>query len=407
VVSTLSPEWQLIPREADLSRVYDPLSKWHRLALVERYNTPDSWTITGPPETMSVFAPGSGCILDRNGEQVTSGKVINIARSASRVDNRIRQTMTVTFASDLAPIGRRIIFPSPSTNLTTTVSQFPAAYDLRTGPIETVALGYIRSHLGDLAQVDRRYARLRLPASLGRGGTTQVSGRLDNIGTLIRDMFEVGGLRVRIISTEDGAGGWLDLVITAVEDKSNDIRFGSAESAATGIISEWSYEIGMPTVTRAIVAGGNTVEDNPATRDFLQVDDLAQEALWGEAIEVLIDQRQVDPASTDKQQELSRAANEALAEGAGPVRVAFTPVLGPDLEYRRDVQVGDIVGYDLPGLEPAEDKIREATTVVSVEDGQPTEKVTVVVGTPDAPSNRNQQQAARALRDINIIKRSQ
>lgn len=400
---TLIPaDWQIIPREGNLSRVYDPVSGWRTLNLVERYNTPDSWTITGPPSALEAFTLGSGCILDRNGEQITSGIVSDLERSETYVEGRLRKQMTITCVSDLAPIGWRIIFPTPSHNLTSGITTFPNAYDLRSGPIETVAIGFIRSHLGDLAQTDRRAARFRVPVSLGRGGNTQVSGRLDNIGVLLRDMFEVGNLRMQVVHTEDAGGSWLDLVISAVQDRSVDIRFGTADSTATGIVSEWSYRIGMPTVTRAIVAAGGEL----AAREFLQIDDLAQEAVWGQAVEVVIDQRHIAPDSADKLAEMTRAAQEALAEGAGPVRVTFVPKLGPDLEYRRDVRVGDVVGYDLPGLEPAQDKIREATTVVTVENGQPTESVSVVIGTPDTPTPRSAQQVARALRAVNVIQRS-
>jgi hypothetical protein len=283
------------------------------------------------------------------------------------------------------------------------VSQFPSSYDLRSGAVETLILGYIRSHIGNLAQLDRRLDRLRIPASLNRGGSTQVSGRLDNLGVLVQTLAEAGNLRVRIDHVEDGTGSWLDITITVVADLSVDIRFGTAGSTATGIISDWEYGISAPTVTRAVVAGGGEL----AARDFLQVDTTPPETLWGMAVEQLIDQRQVQPTSPDKTAELTRAANEALEEGKGPVKVAFTPLLGPDLQYRRDVRMGDIVGYDLPGLEPAKDKIREATTVVSVEDGTPTEQVSVVVGTPDAPTSRTQQQTAKALRGVTVIQRSQ
>jgi hypothetical protein len=401
VVTT--PEWLISPREKNLSRVYDPLSQWTRLTLVERHNSPDTWTVTGPSAALQVFSPGGGSILDRNGDQITTGTVSSIRRSRTRDSRGAQEITTVSFVEDLKPIGDRIVFPSPSFNLTSTVSNFPDAYDLRTGAIETLIIGYIRSHAGDLAQVDRRVPRLRIPASGGRGGTTQVSGRLDNLGVLISDLAEAGNLRIKIKHTEDSDGSaWLDIVIDEVSDLSDDIRFGGVDSASAGILDEWEYEIGAPLTTRAIVAGGGEL----TARDFLQLDDTVTESLWGGAVETLIDQRQVDPASANKTSELTRAAQEALDEGAGTVKVSFSPVLGPDLEYRRDVRVGDIVGYDLPGLDPAEDKIREATTTVTVTSGQPTETVSVVVGTPEAASSRQQQQQIRALRAINVIQRS-
>jgi hypothetical protein len=137
------------------------------------------------------------------------------------------------------------------------------------------------------------------------------------------------------------------------------------------------------------------------------MDNPVVESKWGMVVEAVIDQRQVDPLSANKMSELTRAGQEAHDEGAERIKVEFEPVLGPDLEYRRDVRVGDIVGYDLPGLDPAKEKIREATTAVSAEEGQATERVSVIVGSLDSMLSRSDQQQARALRTIDVIQRSQ
>lgn len=395
--------WQILPRNADLSRTFDPISGWARLVLVERYGPPDTWAVTGPASALTAFTPGMGCILNRDGQQVTSGQLITLNRSAVTDGNGRRvDTITAGFEADDGALDGRIVFPTPTHPLTPAISTFPTAYDLRSGTVEDLILGYTSASLSTGALTNRRLTRLRLPTSSARGGTTQVTGRLDNLGVLVQSLQEAGNLRVSIVHTEDVNGAWLDMVIEPVRDLSTNVRFGTAESTATGLISEWSYELAAPTTTRAIVAGGGDL----AAREFLQLTDTAAETLWGIVAETVVDQRNVDPTSVNKLGELTRAGQEALAAGAGPVKVAFTPLLGPDLEYRRDVRVGDIVGYDLPGLAPAEDKIREATTTVSVEAGQATEQVSVVVGTPDAPATRTQQQTAKALRDINIIKRS-
>lgn len=395
--------WQVHPRNVDLSRTFDPVSEWTRLVLIERYGPPDSWSLTGPAKALSVFSPGMGCILDSDDQQIVSGQATSIVRSASSADGRVTDIMTVAFDSDLAVLGGRVVRPSPSTGLTPgTIGTFPAAYDLRTGIVEDLILGYISSNIGALARTDRRLARLRLPASQGRGGTTQVSGRLDNLGVLVQTLAEAGGLRVRLVHTEDSGGAWLDLVIDSVRDLSDNVRFGSADSTAAGLITDWAYELSAPTSTRPLVGLGGDL----AAREFLELRDASAESLWGQSWETFVDQRSVAPDSADKLAEATREAQQALEAGRGPVKVSFTPMLGPDLEYRRDVRIGDIVGYDLPGLDPAQDKIREATTTVASESGKPTESTEVVVGSPDAPSTRTQQQAAKALRSINVIQRS-
>jgi len=399
----VSADWQVHPRNIDLSRTFDPISGWKQLVMVERYGPPDSWSLSGPSSALSIFGPGMGCIVDRDGKQISSGQVTGISRKAETQGKRVIDTMTVSFSGDLAVLGGRVVRPSPGVQLVPGVIRtFPDAYDLRTGIVEDLIIGYIRSHLGNLALADRRLARLRLPVSQGRGGTTQVSGRFDNLGVLIQSLAEVGGLRVRLVHTEDGNGPWLDLVIDEVRDLSVNVRFGTADSTSAGLITDWSYDISAPTTTRPLLGLGGELE----AREFLELRDTEAEDLWGQVWETFVDQRGIAPDSEDKLAEATREGQQALESGRGPVKVAFTPMLGPDLEYRTDVRVGDIVGYDLPGLDPAEDKIREATTTVSSGTGQKSESTSVVVGTPDAASTRSQQQTAKALRGINVIQRS-
>lgn len=207
-------DWQIHPRNADLTRTFDPLSGWKQLHLFERHNVPDTWTVSGPAFALGMFGPGMGCIVDRDGDQITSGQVTRIGRKGTSTDGRVVETMSVTFASDLAMLGGRVVRPAPATVLAPgAIGTFPADYDLRSGIVEDLILGYISSNIGPLAVADRRHARLRLPASQGRGGTTQVSGRLDNLGVLVQQLAEAGGLRVRIVHTEDENGPWLDLKI--------------------------------------------------------------------------------------------------------------------------------------------------------------------------------------------------
>lgn len=558
-------DWLIWPRDPDLSRSHDPLSGWTRLPLVERNNQPDTWVVSGPPSALGIFTPGMGAIVDRDGEQVTSGQVTNIRR---RAEAGI-ETMEVAFASDLSIF--RLARPEQATTMAPNVpKRFTADHDTFTGTREDAILHYLRASVGANALPDRRIARLRFPTSQHRGGHTSTSARFDEIGPLVQSLAEAANLRVTIVHTEDATGPWLDVKITENVDLSDDVRFGTADSTAAGLITDWEYEIGAPTATRALVMGGGEL----AMRVGMEVREPAAEALWGTVAEVLVDQRQSDPlddearigatagliqkardllarsiahdqflrqwvagstvgrtgqlawawlvgwdlqrdadltpqqlgelarevegttadehplpatveaiqdAWSDARQldddirraindaleyawenppnelghaariidatnlldqrigasqavatsmasvagaygpaaathwasrvaavvlELGDAGREVLAERAGPTTVKFTPTLGPDLQWRRDVRVGDIVGYDLPGLDPAHDKIREATTTVSVESGQATEWVQVVVGTPDAPTSRTQQQAARALRSINQIQRS-
>jgi hypothetical protein len=396
------PSWDIHPRNADLTRTLDPLSRWSRLELVERHNVNDTWRITGPEDVLGVFEPGMGCILDRDGEQITSGDVSGLRRWSEGG----RRFAEVTFASDTAELGGSIVFPDPTHAVSETPSSFPVAYDVRTGTAEAIMLGLISANLGSTAIGNRRLTGLALPVSQGRGGTTRVTGRFNNLGSTVQKLAERGGLRVTVVHDESTGTPRPLLKIDTVADVAANVRFGPADSTATGLIKNDSIELTRPGITRAIVLGGG----QGVNRIIVQVIDEEAEALWSALIgkkfkrEVVIDQRQT--TDTD---ELLAAAHDALANGAGVVKVSFDVVDGPDVVYRRDYGIGYRVGVDLPGLPDAlsDNVVREVTTIVENRAGEPTEQISVVVGTPDATSqSKTARQVARALRRITDIERS-
>ena len=397
--------WEIHPRDANLGRTFDPLSTWEELTLVERYPDPHTWVLKGPASALSVFTPGMGCILDKvDGDttvQVASGQVRTIER-AMEVDEdtgQIVDAMTLGFISDRQDVFSRLAFPVPSKVLSTTPSTFSAAHDVRTGAVETVLLQYIAQNLGPAAPVtNRRLPSLVLPTTLGRGGTTTVSARMDNLGRLVSDLAEAGGLLVDVVHDESTGTPRLLLTVDLVTDRSENVRFGPAETTATGSISSWSYSLEAPELTRAVVFSANELDAREAT----QFVDTAAETLWGRAREGLVDQRQTDDAT-----EITRAGTEALEEGATPVTVEFTVMDGPDVVYRRDYFVGDRVGVEIPGLpeEVSDNVVREVTTTVRPNEA---ERVSVVVGTPGATtkSTKLAVRLNRALRKIALLERS-
>lgn len=397
--------WEIHPRDADLGRTLDPISTWEELALVERYPDPHTWVLKGPASALSVFTPGMGCILDRidgdTTEQVASGQVRVLERSMEVDEDtgQVVDNMVINFVSDRDDMFSRVAFPVPSKVLTTTPSTFTASHDVRTGAVETVLLQYIAQNLGPAAPVaNRRMASLVLPTTLGRGGTTTVSARMDNLGRLVSDLAEAGGLLVDVVHDESTGTPRLLLTVNAVTDRTSNVRFGPADTTATGTISAWSYKLEAPEMTRAVVFSANELE----AREAAQFTDPAAETLWARAREVLVDQRQTDDAT-----EITRAGTEALEEGATPVAVEFSVMDGPDVAYRRDYFIGDRVGVEIPGLpdEVSDNVVREVTTVVRPNEA---ERVSVVIGTPGATTKSTKQAArlSKALREIALLKRS-
>lgn len=393
--------WEVHPRDADLGRTYDPVTLWTELTVVERYNEPDTWTLSGPASALALFTPGMGAILDRDGQQVTSGQVRSIDRTAQADEQTGRwdDTITLGFVSDLDELWSRRVYPDPTHVLTAVPSLFDVSHDTRTGAVEDVILAYLAANLGPAApQVPRRQAWLYLPASLGRGDSATVSARMDSLGTLVHDLAEAGGLHLRVVHDESTGAPRLALAITEVADVSANVRFGPADTAATGVITSWGYSLNAPALTAAVLFSAGELEQRQATL----VQDLDAQDLWGRRRELLIDQRQ-----TDDPAEITQAGAKALAEGATKVATDFTVADGPDVAYRRDYAVGYRVGVELPGLPGAVSDaiVREATTTVRRDED---DQVSIVVGTPGATSTstKQAQRLNAAMRRINVLERS-
>jgi len=393
--------WDIHPRDADLGRTLDPLSHWTSLDLVERYGPPDTWVLTGPATELSVFTPGMGCILDRDGEQVTSGKLRHIERKAEYDDDgRLQDNITLGFIADTQRLWSRLCYPNPNTTITSTPSTFSVSHDVRTGAREALILAYTGANLGPAAPVaSRRLSSLVLPSSLGRGGTTTKKLRMDVLGDVVAELAEAGGMRVRIVHDESTGTPRLLMVIDDVEDVSTDVVFGSSDVArATGYVMGYSYTIEDPQVTDAIAFSAGELTARQATR----LSDAGALALWGDRTEVLIDQRQTDDVS-----EITDALTERLVEGATPTAVEFSVAPGTDALFRTDYDVGYRVGVELPDLpqEVSDNTIREANTKVEFE--QP-ERLSLVVGTPGAQTASTKRAARlnKALKRIAMIERS-
>lgn len=401
-VAVVVVTWDIHPRNPNLTRTFDPLSRWTELTLVERYNSPDTWVVKGPRDALEPFTtPGAGCILDRDGVQVTSGQAGNPRRYVE--DGR--EFLEVGFTSDLDELAGRVVLPLPSKVLTSTPTEIGADQDARTGSREALILAYVNAHLAAGATVGRRFTNLHLPASLNRGGTTNVESRLDHLGVLVQGLAEAGRLRVTVEHDESTGTPRLALRITAVPDVSANIRFGPADTTATGLLASYSVDWEKPSCTRAIVVAGGEKE----ARQALMLVNADAEAMWGTPQRPFIREQVIDQRQTVDPVVMTDAAQRALDEGAGFVNIELEVMDGPDVKARTDYGVGYKVGTDLPGLPDAlaDNIVREMTTVVKSSPGEPTEKVTIRVGSPDAATQtKNARQTTQLQRRVTTLERS-
>lgn len=394
--------WSITPRDADLGRTLDDISLWSTLSPVERYNQVSTWVLEGPADLLSVFTPDMGCILDREGEQAVSGTVRAIDRVYEHdSEGRLVDKVTVGFIEDNAPLWWRLCWPDPSHALTSTLSTFSAAHDVRTGPRETILLDYIAANLGPAAPItSRRLPGLVLPASSGRGGSTTWQARMDVLGDVVATLAEAAGLRVRIVHDEPTPSTpRLLLEITEVTDRSADVVFGDQNAArAMGSIDSFRYSLSAPEVTAAIAFAAGELTAREAA---MRVDTTA-ESIWNRRVEGLVDQRQ-----TDDQAVVDDALTERLEQGASPSVTSFQISPAGGLQYGVDYFLGDVVGVELPGVPLAisDRRLREVST--TIRPGQ-VDEVSLVVGAPGAESRSTSTAAKlnRVLRRLAMIERS-
>lgn len=380
--------WSVQPRNSSLVRDSDPVRLWSQLTVVERHNVTGTaagtWSVTARNEGLTgLLRPGAGAIITRDDGLVMSGPVTSIQRGA--------KVSTVSGVSDTDVLTGRIIYPDP----TKAITAQPAAYDNRSGPAETVLLGYVNANIGAGAMASRRVNTLRLPTSQGRGKNVSIKGRLGGLGDLVADVSESGSLHVDIVHGEDTAA-FLALTVRPVRDLTADIRFGAASDFTAGLVGDdWSYTLSRPTVTDAIVAGGG----QGANRTFSEAVDATSEALWGMKVEQLIDQRQTTDAG-----ELAQAGTDALSDGANPVAVSFTVTETADIKYRQDWFVGDRIGVSIDGMDLS-NVVREVTTTVQAQSGSPTETVAAMVGSRDSSNwvTKGNADVARKLKQLQAL----
>lgn len=399
----MSADWMITPRMADLSRGPDPIAAWTKLELVERSNTPGAWTLEGPARTLEVFEAGTGCIITRDDEQIVSGQLWSYDRGGGYdpETGRLVETMTLGFVEDNDAFSDRLAWQDPSKNLTGTLSKFTTEHDVRTGPREDMLLAYIAANLGPAAPVvNRRMNELVLPVSLGRGGSSRFTARMNDLGIVVHDLAEAAGLRVRIVHDEQAPTPRLRVVVEETHDRSAEVRFGPPDHAVSGFVTSWKFHYEDPKLTRPIAAAGGEGVD----RLYAQKIDAAAEALWGRAREAAVDQRQ-----TSDQGEADDAMDEAIAEGAAPASVEFEVADGADVRYREHYAMGDVVAVLLAGLPSAlrHQRVREATTTVQRGAGSATESVKIVVGSPGATAyDTDAATMTRALRDLRKLEGS-
>lgn len=296
------------------------------------------------PANDILLTPGAGIVVRRDG----SPTVLQSGSWArAPIHDQERATVEYAFTDDNVIASTDYGWSDPLTELNATGSrnQDPDGVDVRTGPAETVLLGFFRDNIGASAFTRRRWPGLVVPGSQGRGTSGTWRSNFDRLDDLARTICLNTGIAYRFAQ---GAAGQVVLSVRSTVDRSADIVFSRAE----GTLQEATYTIVRPEADEALVVGTTSA----GLRTWVEVVNTEARARWGFRNVTKVD------GPSDVVAELQQAAGQALDTAREKGGLTATPVSLPGGPlYGRDFLEGDRV-WVVPAKGPGySDVVTEVT----------------------------------------------
>ncbi len=325
-----------------------------KLELVLRYNRKGKWRMSGVGPCP--FTRGDGVVIRRSGAVIFSGMAQKFTRKVENKKDLVQRTWEVEGTDDFGALLQRLALPDPVGLTFNTV-----AYDVRSGPAETVVLDYIRYNAGPLADPTRRMPGLTVPTSQGRGVTVPGKARFYNLFDYVCNLLDLANIGLRV--DYNPTTGGLDCAIFEPVDRSGQVKF----SVDLGNLKAFTYTEAAP-VANYVYCLGQGEGVNRAIRTAF---DQASINEWGR-IEGYKDQRNESDASN-----LDQWAQRALTENAAKKGFSITPLEGLSFgfQYGNDYGLGDVVTVYDDG-DTLIDQVGEITFELNKDD----EKITPSIG---------------------------
>ena len=361
----------ILVTDEDLNIVGDPLVDWYSLDCTVRFNEPASGTVELPayPDIMDQLQPGNRIVIIRDGSIFTAGPMEipqDYAWGIGDDDNPDPGKVTVSFTDDLAVIAGYLTWPTPGSAWSAQPSATPRT--ITSTNAETIIRTLINENCGPGALTARQIPNLVLGGIASVGTTTSVTTTFEALlDTCRRIAVDGGNIGFRTQQVDDT----IEFQVYASSDRTGSARF----SKGLGNLRAIQYKLSAPTVTSALVAGGDE-----ASRTYVEVENSAAAAAWYR-VEKFVE---AADSADDSSGGLTQAGNAELAAGAAPIELATVTVDTPDLQAGRDFGLGDKVTVALPtGVEVA-DIVRSIHLQATPKSG---EYVTSLVGSPEATTD--------------------
>ncbi|MFV2198468.1 siphovirus ReqiPepy6 Gp37-like family protein [Nocardiopsis sp. LOL_012] len=341
-------EWVLRVRDANRNMIGE-IDDEQELEIRDRHLGHGAWKLVmdSGTESAALLEEGHGIVFETGGRTVFSGPTTRFVAETTTDNagtNRPEgaETVTATGISDTSAF-RRIIYPDPTTAVTTTGVKHPNDRVTLTGPAETVIGHLIDQHAGPAALPERQHPGLIIPTSQGRGLTITSAERFTDLHETAFSLAAGAGLGWRVLQH----GADLSFGVYEPRDLTNQMGF----SVELGNVASYTYQLTPPEVTHLIIGAGGEgadrllfefaqpsplwpglhIEEFKDSRNLKQTPDSEEDDDW------------VDPAVAAAQQ-----AQERFAEAAATQTVAFDLLPVEGLVWGTDVDLGDRVNFTTP-----------------------------------------------------------
>jgi hypothetical protein len=283
---------------------------------------------------------------ERPAQYLMSGSPTKMTVSSRRLQRRqVVEELTVQGEDDNALLRTRLALPSP---LSPAGGPYTQDYDDHSGPVETVARGFVDRNLGPSAVASRRIPDLILDPDLARGPNVRgIPDRYTNLLPFLQELVTGTGVSFRVVQV----GQQRVLRFYEGRDLSAQVVFGIDR----GNLLSYSYATTAPDANY-LYAGG---QGDLAARQIVEGADLASVESYGRR-EGFLDERSAPDATY-----LTQKIGGQLVERGANSGLTIEPIDGPDSRLGLDYWLADIVSVRLrdPHGNPASSGSQTAATI--------------------------------------------
>ncbi len=302
-------------------RILKIIDQFKSIELVLRFNQISRYVVVLPFSeilgNLGLTWSNSMRIL-RDGVELISGEIETYQRDFGQGSNII----ILSGSSPEKKLKGRLALPVPGGPPYTS-----AAYDVRSGPAETVIKGYVNANAGPGAAVARRVSGLTVEGDGRRGQTITGRARFHTLLPFIQALAVQGGVGFRFSGME--------FQIYLPSDKTNQVVF----DVGRGNLASFTYR-SSPAESNYLYVGGSGVG---TARTIYEAGDFSSIQACGR-MEMFLDQRQ-----TTSSEELQQKALEELVKKAALVELTAAPVQLPGLKPWVHYNLGDQVTAVIDG----------------------------------------------------------